>query len=908
MSKHLEFLRFGLVIFVVACDGGPPTVATDAGPGFDDHSIERIDSREAYFANSAEGVGRRVSKFVITQFDKDVSQRDIRFLDGHFYTLHDEWWWFRLLNGRQIPGLPDMPVAGRKFDTIADIYAWARVQEILPLDLQWAGDDRLYSPRFYTLALTPPQVLGLGGLMHIEAREGRAERWLFELEYSDVVTHDELLIYFAELSAALPADIAGQLAWVVRSPVHEELAKRMEADQLQYHDRIVRYSELAVPGEVEVYAEGLTAGRLRLIRTGDPAIASTNKHDVLVLEDVPDWLPPAAGLITSVPQTPLAHVNVLARNRGIPNAYKGGVADDPSLDQLARVGAPVIVRATAPDKLEIVAIDEHQYTDWLQRQTPAIASVPWVDTSTLPLTIDLSLRTLADMPALRPIIGGKSAGFLALLHTPGVIAPDRPLAITVRPYAEHMATLDDRIDRMLGDPEFRSSTRSRYMVLEGARRFALRYRSDADQRFAAEYDATHPNGDVLGDIVRAGGLVEMIEDQPFNPTTLAELKATLRAHFSNYAVTQGLRFRSSSNVEDIEGFNGAGLYDSNTGFLDPGAQTDPSEQRKTVERAIRKTWASYWSAEAYEERDNEAIEHHTGHMGVLVHARFDDRIELSNGVVTLTLLPPGGDAIAVMELNVQKGAISVTNPANDGVLPEVDRVTKTAGGLSIVRVRGSNLVGPAELLFTDEALRALFQQTNAIAQAWLRLSNAGVEPARAGRTLTLDFEVKHVDAGWPALSAGPANPSRVVIKQARTLEPGLRKLSPRLQLLSFPRDVLARARRIERWRCDGADLVTTVAEAYTDPLIGPDVGYAVRPLSGAATVERGGQTFELTHLDFETVEQGDRTAGWQLTVALTATKAAEVGVTTLMMDDSNPACAKELLHATPEDFLRSLLP
>lgn len=69
---------------------------------------------------------------------------------------------------------------------------------------------------------------------------------------------------------------------------------------------------------------------------------------MLVLEGVPDFLPQASGLLTAVPQTPLAHLHVLARNRGIPNAYLGGVLDDPNIDPLARVRAPVVgLRADA---------------------------------------------------------------------------------------------------------------------------------------------------------------------------------------------------------------------------------------------------------------------------------------------------------------------------------------------------------------------------------------------------------------------------------------------------------------------------------------------------------------------------------------------------------------------------------
>jgi len=65
-----------------------------------------------------------------------------------------------------------------------------------------------------------------------------------------------------------------------------------------------------------------------------------------------------------------------------------------------------------------------------------------------------------------------------------------------------------------------------------------------------------------------------------------------------------MRFRSSTNAEDIKGFNGAGLYDSYTAELD--------NPKKTVEEAIKKVYASLWTLRGFDERNtlksiNEAL-------------------------------------------------------------------------------------------------------------------------------------------------------------------------------------------------------------------------------------------------------------------------------------------------------------
>jgi hypothetical protein len=345
-----RLLALPLVLAFAACLPGPD--------GFDDHTQLELPSLAAYEALAATANGRSEAKFIVTRFADEPS---IRFMDSKFFTLHDEWYWYRLLNGARIPGREGIaPFEGRKFASIADIYTWAKTQPVLPLDLTWVDGDRLYSPRFYTLSLdVRPRAFGLGTLVHVTQRGARPERWAFQLEFSDAVIHAELVKFFELLDEALPPELKGQVFWVVRSPQHETLAQEMEGQKLRFHDRILRLKDLAVTGELEVYNGGLTAGRLRLIRSGE-SFEGTTPNDVLLLEDVPDFLPPAAGVITAVPQTPLAHFNLLARNRGIPNAYLGGLLENQELEDFARLRVPVVVKASAPGELIITRISEAQ--------------------------------------------------------------------------------------------------------------------------------------------------------------------------------------------------------------------------------------------------------------------------------------------------------------------------------------------------------------------------------------------------------------------------------------------------------------------------------------------------------------------------------------------------------------------
>jgi phosphoenolpyruvate synthase/pyruvate phosphate dikinase len=152
-------------------------------------------------------------------------------------------------------------------------------------------------------------------------------------------------------------------------------------------------------------------------------------------------------------------------------------------------------------------------------------------------------------------------------------------------------------------------------------------------------------------------------DINYRKTKLAELQSAIKKASLNPALVEMVRtrlsnsdgfttfrFRSSTNAEDVEGFNGAGLYESYTGSL-----TDPE---KPIDKAIKKVWASLWDFAAFEERDYFKIDHKTIAMGVLVHRSYP--AEAANGVaITENIFNPFMPAVTI---NVQVGEISVVNP------------------------------------------------------------------------------------------------------------------------------------------------------------------------------------------------------------------------------------------------------
>ncbi len=135
-----------------------------------------------------------------------------------------------------------------------------------------------------------------------------------------------------------------------------------------------------------------------------------------------------------------------------------------------------------------------------------------------------------------------------------------------------------------------------------------------------------------------------------NPKLVSELENKLNALYPG----QPMRFRSSTNSEDLANFSGAGLYDSYT--------YEPENKKKTIQKVLQKTWASVLNVRAYDERERFGIVHSDVYMAILVSPSYPT--ELANGVaVTKNIADPHlGEGLYI---NTQLGEEPVTNPNPD---------------------------------------------------------------------------------------------------------------------------------------------------------------------------------------------------------------------------------------------------
>ena len=374
-----------------------------------------------------------------------------------------------------------------------------------------------------------------------------------------------------------------------------------------------------------------------------------NPHDIVIYESLPNELPRVSGIITTVPQTPLAHVNLRAVQDGIPNAFIRHAFDDSDIADL--IGGFVHYTVTG-EGYSIRAATRAEVDAHLAASRPA--EVPT-------LQRDFTVTEITDLDDIGfddwDVFGVKAAN-LAVLRTLGFPEGTVPDGFAVPFYfydefMKHNGFYDD-IEDMLADPDFQS-----------------------------DYDTQQADLKDLRKKIKKGTSPQwMIE-------ALEEMHAT-------YPEGKSLRYRSSTNNEDLPGFSGAGLYDSKT-------QKPGETEEDGIDKSLKQVFASLWNFRAFTEREFHNIDHSTVAMGVLVHPNYKG--ELANGVAASFNPIVGG--VEGYYVNTQVGEDMVTNPEALSVPEEIllHEIGKYARDYEVIAT--SNLVEPGELLMSDAQMAQL---------------------------------------------------------------------------------------------------------------------------------------------------------------------------------------------------------
>ena len=195
-----------------------------------------------------------------------------------------------------------------------------------------------------------------------------------------------------------------------------------------------------------------------------------------------------------------------------------------------------------------------------------------------------------------------------------------------------------------------------------------------------------------------------------------------------------MRFRSSTNAEDANGFSGAGVYTSETGEV--------GNPKLPIDRAIKQVWASLWSYDAFMERSYFGIDQSQVYMGVLVHRSFPD--EKANGVVISKNLYR--DNYYGFVVNAQVGDEPVVKPKPGQIVDQFICYPPIEGEMNPDRnkvdiITFSNL-NDKKLVLSDKEIQLLAKETERIKSYFYRRNSR----SRSYPDYGLDIEFKLVGA------------------------------------------------------------------------------------------------------------------------------------------------------------------
>ncbi len=598
----------------------------------------------------------------------------------------------------------------------------------------WGGDVRLWP-----------------GVTHPLTERQGVVSFMVYTDQTEAFTLELVTEVHGRLSACMP--FAADLLVVVPShPLQASSAEVLRADLAARGIGVVRPRELIEGLSSESYSVGVGYGFLRIVPSGQ-YLQDYGPRDVVVVQSAPNDISIVAGLLSADPQNLHSHVNLRLQEKGIPNAAVPDVYDNALIATLDSKLVRYEVTETKVD-LRPAALAEAE-AFWAANRP--VVPEPRADLSVT------QIGRYADLGFSDSDSYGAKAANLAELRNL-LPAAHRVDGFAI-PFAAYHAFiqqggLEASIEALLTDP---------------------RVREDAALKR-----------------VRLNELRRAIRAAPFPAALEGEIQAAMIATSGGQAATVPFKFRSSTNVEDLDALTGAGLYDSRRGCLaddQDGDELGPSaclsqeeraflesrlvelraeqaqypdrswlsemildlegdlSEEKTVARAVRRVWSSLWNERAFDEREYYGIDHRLAFMGIAVNPAF--ALEQVNAVVLTNL--SGTSTNSFYRVVSQVGYESVVQPADPTVVAEV--LTFRRDGQSVVGVQhlvSSSLSAGGAPLWSNENLDILGGLVFVVQDHF----ETSVYPEL--RPLRLDLEVKIDRSGEvvlkqvrPYLTSGP---------------------------------------------------------------------------------------------------------------------------------------------------------
>ncbi|MGE0174644.1 MAG: PEP/pyruvate-binding domain-containing protein [Oligoflexales bacterium] len=540
-----------------------------------------------------------------------------------------------------------------------------------------------------------------------------------------------------------------------------------------------------------VYNVAKSFGYLKKATAAEMAAGEYTHKDILVLSELPLDIGPIAGLMSTQIQVPGSHVRLRAKALDIPNMFLKTALSN--ADITANFGNLVAFETQVDGKFKI--LNENTFpggADALREAAEQyfksrVKNLP-VPEANLTETKLRHWREEGSGAAMAKIYGAKATNFGILDNELNGNGYDRQefSGSFMIPFSYYNQHVGQNLAPALCSKIFQECNGKYAEACTTPQTKCQQFANQPLKNFLQDMTVEHGADMISQAKLRKAYILyaqELIKETKTNPAFVDSLVEHIKR---TYPDKRRIRFRSSTNAEDLPGLNGAGLYQSFAGCvfdtvtgddvpggscntpleitrmktkidkytaLDPVRYAEVIEElkddlkkKRKIGKTIGKVYASLWNEKAFLSRDFYGIDHHKIYMGILVHPSFVD--ELANGVAILERKENGKFEL---ELVTQKEDVSVTNPEIDGATPENIIVYINPDGSTSSTYRSfSSLMPAGQLVLDANQLKDLKDQIMVIYAALVR--EYGAEYAKR-----LDFEYI-------------VNPQRgIYMKQARPL-------------------------------------------------------------------------------------------------------------------------------------------
>jgi hypothetical protein len=524
------------------------------------------------------------------------------------------------------------------------------------------------------------------------------------------------------------------LAFHPSSESQLEVARQLRADI-----PVVTTDDLYAGTEYQPLTKATSMGVLTFLTSADVSSgAFIPYYSIVVLDQAPNDISVVSGIITEEFQSVLSHVNVLSTNRGTPNMGLRNAKTNEILLEHRDQWVELVVEADGWD-INPVSPEEGEKFYEAHRPEPVTLSPMDFDTTELKdvreilpnyLTQHAEAITDEKKKALRESMtevvrayGGKTVNYAAMAHLENFPIP-RAFGVPVYYY-----------DVFMRENGFYDRVRGYLQNIDVVTGTTIDFKGDAIVRQEALRD--------LRNAMMKGKIDEGLQQ------ALKERFA--RDYMGPGGIPTKMRFRTSTNSEDLDAFPCAGCYESHTG--------DPARW-DTVLDAIRSTYSSTWLFRTFEERHYYGVDHESVGMALLVHGYFPD--ETANGVaITSNPFDLTGANAGAFYVNVAYGGEAEVVHLPEGVTTDQFLYYVDASGNNTVYVSRTNQALPKGLT-TVLSSTQVGELTAALKVIHATFRNAYATASSSWYAMDVEFKFAPQDEWGIATSA-----STLWIKQAR---------------------------------------------------------------------------------------------------------------------------------------------